>query len=278
MKSLVITSDCDHLLASEHINILKMLAENEIFITTAVFARVDNEDSWLGRHCSSIDTHGWENKELRKGLIEAQAMGHEIAFHGTSQCSNTRDEFIKGIDEYKYIFGEYPFTYIEHGPNPLIRSHKTLEFKSELLSNHGSDVDSDYYIKDIVKDVFGAYWNQTCLLDEKDITLTKSDWIKNDNDITYVNRARMLDFTKFKSDLINSNNVNATFIGYTHFGYEGFFGKRRQILLNAFRPLFKSRFEYWKGKNLERNIKEIKKIIDNNKIRSITLKNLVKDK
>ncbi len=44
MKSFVITSDCDHLLAKEHISILKTFAENGIFVTTAVFARVDDEN------------------------------------------------------------------------------------------------------------------------------------------------------------------------------------------------------------------------------------------
>ena len=105
MKSFVITSDCDHLLAKEHISILKTFAENGIFVTTAVFARVDDENSWLGRHCNPSETHGWENAELRKGLLEAQSMGHEIAFHGTSQCSNTREIFIQGIEDFKQVFG-----------------------------------------------------------------------------------------------------------------------------------------------------------------------------
>ena len=110
--------------------------------------------------------------------------------------------------------------------------------------------------------------------------LTKSDWIKNDNDITYVNRARNARFPQnFKRDLITSNNVNATFIGYTHFGYGGFFWKKKTNLIECILDHYLNQgLNIGKIKNLERNIKEIKKIIDNNKIRSITLKNLVKDK
>jgi len=276
MKSFVITSDCDHLLAKEHLGILRTFAENGIFITTAVFARVDEENSWLGRHCNPSETHGWENAELRKGLLEAQSMGHEIAFHGTSQCSNTREEFIKGIEEYKTIFGDYPFTYIEHGPNPDIANHIDLEFKSELLANKGSDQNSPFFVKDIIQDTFGAYWSQKQLLSLDQISLNSSSWSNTIEEINYVKRARMLDFPHFKKEFSRITDRDLTYIGYTHFGYEGFFGKRREFILNAFRPLFKSRFEFWKGMNLKRNVKELANFLNKNEIRSTTLKDLIK--
>jgi hypothetical protein len=273
MKSLVITSDCDHLLASEHINILKMFAENEIFITTAVFARVDNEDSWLGRHCSSIDTHGWENKELRKGLIEAQAMGHEIAFHGTSQCSNTRDEFSKGIDEYKNIFGEYPFTYIEHGPNPIFQPH--LDSKNELLDHNVAD-NNPYFIKDIIRNIFSACWTQRFLVSRDDMPKMNKDWLLSHEGITFVKRMRMLDFDYYLKQLKNDKDSVNSFVGYTHFGYEGYFGPNKVKILNLLRILFSSRFEYWKGKNLKKNIQEIKLLLQRESITSLNMRDFVR--
>tara|TARA_B100000780_G_scaffold271879_1_gene233272 strand:+ start:34 stop:879 length:846 start_codon:yes stop_codon:yes gene_type:complete len=276
MKSFVITSDCDHLLAKEHISILKTFAENGIFVTTAVFARVDDENSWLGRHCNPSETHGWENAELRKGLLEAQSMGHEIAFHGTSQCSNTREIFIQGIEDFKQVFGEYPFTYIEHGPNPLTqKGFQEGDCKLEMLSNKGADIDSPYFVKDIIEEVFSACWTQEFLLSADEIPKEKTGWIVSKDNINYINRMRMLDFVRFQKLSKKLNNENESFIGYTHFGYEGYFGPKRRVMLDMFRPFLPPRFEYWRGKHLEKNISEIRSFLKHHDFQSKTVKEFV---
>ena len=276
MKSFILTSDSDHLMTNEHLKILRLFAENGIFITTAVFATLDHEDSWLGNHCSPTDTHGLNNSELKLGLIEAQAMGHEIAFHGTSQCSNTRDEFLAGIDKFKKAFGDYPFTYIEHGPNPLThKNHSKNECKLELLSNQGSDQDSPYYIKDIVSDVFNVCWTHEYLLYPNEIPNDSAGWLKYKDEINYISRARMGDFSEFKKDTKKLNHADTSFVGYTHFGYQGYFGPKRKLLLNMFRTRFSKRFEYWNGKNITRNIHELRMFLNVNNFQSKTVKDFV---
>tara|TARA_B100000787_G_C16188801_1_gene296210 strand:- start:109 stop:954 length:846 start_codon:yes stop_codon:yes gene_type:complete len=276
MKSFVLTSDCDHLLADEHLKLLRLFGENGIFVTTAVFGKLEIENSFLGRHCNKSETAGWDNKVLRKGLIEAQAMGHEIAFHGASQCSNTRASFIQGIEEFKQIFGEYPFTYIEHGPNPV--THKVFQeedCKLEMLSNKGADIDSPYFVKDIIEEVFSACWTQEFLLSVDEIPKEKTGWIVSKGNINYINRMRMLDFVRFQKLSKNLNNENDSFIGYTHFGYEGYFGPKRRVLLDMFRPFLPARFEYWQGKHLEKNINEICSFLKHHNFQSKTVKEFV---
>ena len=64
----------------------------------------------------------------------------------------------------------------------------------------------------------------------------------------------MTDFPKFKKEIRTNFNNQLSFIGYTHFGYNGYYGPRRENLLNVFRPFCSHRFEFWKRKNLKRNI------------------------
>jgi len=276
MKSFVLSSDCDHLLADQHLRLLRLFGEKGIFITTAVVGKLETENSFLGRHCNKSDTAGLDNKVLRKGLIEAQAMGHEIAFHGSSQCSNTRETFIRGIEEFKQIFGDYPFTYIEHGPNPLThKGFQESDCKLELLSIKGADIDSPYFIKDIIQEVFSACWTQEFLLSVDEIPKEKTGWIVSKDNINFINRMRMLDFVRFQKLSKKLNNENESFIGYTHFGYKGYFGPKRRIILDMFRTFFPARFEYWNGKHLEKNISEIRFFLDNRGFQSKTVKEFV---
>lgn len=269
MNTFVLTSDCDHLLGDEHINILRKFADHGIFITTAVFNYVVSDESWLGQHCSPIDTTGWvDNLDFQRGLMEAKAMGHEIAFHGASQVSNTREEFLKGLDEYNTLFGEYPFTYVEHGPNP--KHHVGLGYKEELL-NQDVDENSPYYIKDIIEEVFTLTWTQDQLLSSISLPRKPDNWFYSSNGVTYFSRCRMSEYnpeTLFKKEI----DGGSAFVGYTHFGYEGYFGNRRRMLLRLFRKQFPSRFEFWKNENLLRNIWEFKQIEREFSVHSMTLR------
>lgn len=269
MNTFILTSDCDHLLGDEHIFMLRNFADNGIFVTTAVFNSVVEDKSWLGQHCTPVDTEGWlDNEFYKKGLIEAKAMGHELAFHGNSQVSNTRKEFLTGIDKYNSVFGEYPFTYVEHGPNP--KHQIGLGYKEELLNNNVDD-QSIYYIKDVIKEVFSLTWTQDHLITSKNLPLKKESWFTRCDDITYFRRCRMLDFDP-ESIFRSSIGAETAFIGYTHFGYEGYFGRRRQILLDLFRNRFSSRFEFWKNKNFYQNLNELIRMKKEASVSTITLR------
>ena len=270
MNTFVLTSDCDHLLGDEHIYLLRNFADNGIFITTAVFNSVVEDKSWLGRHCNPIDTEGWlDNDRYKKGLIEAKAMGHEIAFHGASQISNTREDFMRGLDNYKQTFGDYPFTYIEHGPNP--KTHNGFEYKKELLAAKKESSDK-YYVDDIVKDVFNLCWTQEHLVSGLNTPPTQGGWFAKSDKITFVKRCRMSDFPIFLEKMKNSKDRVNSFIGYTHFGYAGFYGPKRLVYLRWFRKFSRNRFEHWTGTNALKNLNELNFIREKYNLKATTLK------
>lgn len=274
-NSFVLTSDCDHLLGEQHISLLRSFADSGIFITTALFSTVVTENSWLGKHCHPGDTAGWlDDPLLKKGLKEAQSMGHEIAFHGASQISNTREEFMQGLDSYKKIFGEYPFTYIEHGPNP--KTHIGFQHKKELLDANNPQ-DSKYYIADIVKDVFKICWTQEYLVDTSNCPLSNDEWFSHNGDINFVKRCRMADFPAALEMFKNYGGEARSFIGYTHFGYTGYYGPKRSLYLQYFREMCQNRFEHWVGKNVDKNIGELAMIKQRYKVNMITLKEFYLD-
>ena len=81
----------------------------------------------------------------------------------------------------------------------------------------------------------------------------------------------MLDFNP-GSIFGSSSGAETAFIGYTHFGYEGYFGRRRQIMLNLFRKRFPSRFEFWKNKNFHQNMDELIQMKKEATVSTITLR------
>jgi hypothetical protein len=91
----VLTNDPDHGRAEDYRRILRKLAKHEIYVTTAVFCTLKDDGSPLTRHCYNGETHTLEDKGYRELIVEARDLGHEIAFHGYSQVSDTRDEFLK---------------------------------------------------------------------------------------------------------------------------------------------------------------------------------------
>ena len=254
-KTFVLTSDCDHLLGDEHIKVLRLFADSGIFMTTALFATVVNADGWLGKHCHPGDTDGWlDDPVFRKGLIEAQSMGHEIAFHGTSQISNTREEFMRGIDSYNETFGDYPVTYIEHGPNP--KTHIGFDHKKELLDANNSQ-SSPYYIADIVKDVFKICWTQEYLVDELNLPVSDDQWFCHHGGLNFVKRCRMAGFPSALKAFKDFSGGSTSFVGYTHLGYTGYYGPKRSLYLRLFRNMCRNRFEHWVGDHGKRNIIEL---------------------
>ncbi len=265
MKYFVLTNDPDHGLAEDYRPILKKLAENGIFITTAVFCVLKDDGSELARHCYRDETHCLQDKEYRKLMLEALGMGHEIAFHGYSQVSDTRDEFKRGLEIFKKTFGDYPKIYIEHGGHP--EKHSIGMCKKENLSVSGYDQKSKYYVADTIKETFDLVWTHDYLLDYHKKPLPLKDIFIEKDGITYFNRSRMYHFNEIKKYLNETNNI---IIGYTHFGYRGY--KSRWFWQNFLDA--NSYYERWLGGDLNKAIKLIKRFAKEQDVKSITLHEL----
>jgi len=195
-------------------------------VTTATFCTLEKDNSHLSRHCRRGETDALDNPDYRDYMLEQKAKGHEIAFHGYSQISNKREQFIRGLEVYKDIFGEYPFTYIEHGGIPIHHSHGKC--KKERLDWFGGKEDSEYYVKDIIRDKISCIWSKFELLDGpeewrgSDDNLTPkrdSDLFYKEDGILFFKRWRLYNLDRMTVALNSADDT--TFIGYTHFGFDG---------------------------------------------------------
>ena len=109
----LLTSDCDH---AQYERLKRILGEKGIKVTIAVFVCIEKDQTLLSSHCSKEDTISLQDKKFLDLVISTCLnYGHEIAFHGYSQISNTREQFLFGLDEFKRLIGFYPRVYIEHG-------------------------------------------------------------------------------------------------------------------------------------------------------------------
>ena len=163
MSYFVLTNDPDHGLLDDYRRVFRELGNRRILVTTAVFCMLKDDGSALARHCRENETHCLADDAYRDFMLELRDQGHEIAFHGYSQVSDTRDEFRQGLDIYRRTFGAYPRIYIEHGGHP--RSHPPGLCKRENLKVEGGSPGSPYFVKDLVRDIFDAVWTRDYLLD-----------------------------------------------------------------------------------------------------------------
>ena len=129
---IVITNDPDHGKIDDYKRVFSLLDRLNIKITTSFFFKIKNYDSDLSKHCYKDETHSLEEPAYKEFMQELYEDGHEIAFHGYSQISNTRDRFLEGLEIFKSTFGDYPYTYIEHGGNP--KKHSIGMCKKETLA------------------------------------------------------------------------------------------------------------------------------------------------
>ncbi|MEE9602439.1 MAG: hypothetical protein V3V75_03975 [Thermoguttaceae bacterium] len=58
-----------------------------------------------------------EDPDYRAWLLRLQEQGFEIALHDATYHTSNREETIRGLDEYKKIFGRDPVAYVQHGDN-----------------------------------------------------------------------------------------------------------------------------------------------------------------
>ncbi|NQU26228.1 MAG: hypothetical protein HQ567_33490 [Candidatus Nealsonbacteria bacterium] len=58
-----------------------------------------------------------QDEEYRQWLLGLQEEGFEIGWHGATYHASTREETIRGLDEFKTVFGQDPMTYAVHVGN-----------------------------------------------------------------------------------------------------------------------------------------------------------------
>ena len=254
---LVITNDPDHGRTDDYARVFGALSKIGLRVTTSVFCNVENDDSELARHCHRGDTHSLADSAYRDLMMELREQGHEIAFHGYSQVSNTRDKFIQGLETFKDIFGDYPFTYMEHGGNPL--RHPPGMCKQESLALDGMNPESPYYVWDVIREKIGYVWAWHDLLDDDYGVKHAQDLFSHREGVTFFRRARLHYLDRMLNEVSRQGGV---FLGYTHFGYNGY----------PKEPEF--RFENWTGKNLQAALKGLEKILRRHQVTNLTLKEL----
>jgi len=184
-------------------------------------------------------------------MLEAHSNGHEIAYHGYSQVSNTREQFLHGLDVFAEMFGHPPKTFFKHGGH--LGLHKESMCKKEDLAYLGCQP-GPYYVADIVEERFNCVWEFHRLFDME--TGKPDSKIRSDRDILYP-RAKNFGFWRhrlghltwpdvdFPDKLAKSSGV---FMGYSHFGYDGW---PREAAL-----------EHWMGDDLDRAIDTLTKLIE----------------
>ena len=269
-KRFILVNDPDHGTLERLKNVFNALNDNNILITTAVFCTLEEDDSNLSKHCYRGETGALDEPEYKEFMLEQKERGHEIAFHGYSQISNTREKFQKGLETYKEIFGEYPFTYIEHGGHP--HNHPPGGCKKERLDWFGSDENSKYYIKDIVEDKISCIWAKFDLLDGPGQWRGKNSNLvpKRDSELFY-KEGSLLHFKRWRSYYFESMFTTislakqTTFIAYTHFGYDGY-AKRYPI-------------DNWTtADNCKHAAEKIRNMIDSASLENKTLKEHILDR
>ena len=270
----MLTNDPDHGLTSDYLKILTQLSKAEIFINTAVFCTIEKSACWLGRHCNTLDTHALDNEKYRNLMLRAKDLGHEISFHGYSQVSNTRDDFSKGLDFFKNVFGDYPKVYVEHAGS--VKKHKKEMCKLETLNYCGRMLDSEHYVEDIVKQVFDLVWTQDYLIEEPQSPFLGNEVFEIVDDITYFKRSRMRDMLSLDQKF---NKKNSVYVGYTHYGYKGYERNLKGSIYHLLNLNFNQGWknECWLGNNLDRNIYLIKRFLEKNSLKVDTIHNYFKN-
>ena len=265
----VLTNDPDHGVTDHYRDVFQELTKREIFVTTAVFCTLKDDGTALARHCYAGETDHLSQPGYRDLMLELADLGHEIAFHGYSQVSDTRDEFQKGLEVFHRTFGRYPAVYIEHGGSPA--THSTDLCKRETLAVEGADPDSDYYVKDLVQDVFDLVWTRDYLLDPVETPLDVPDRFRSEEGIIYFKREPMAEVDTLFGQLRGKGQA---VIGYTHFGYRGY--EPRSYWKSLFRKRDYPQLECWSRRHLDRTVSLLARRLGEHGLKSLTLTDLLK--
>jgi len=256
--TLVLTNDPDHGRTEDYARVFRELSRLGLKITTSVFCTMEDDGGDLGRHCYRGETHTLADPRYRELMLELQEQGHEIAFHGYSQVSNTRDKFMEGLEIFKETFGHYPFTYIEHGGNP--NKHRLEMCKQETLAMEGFKRDSPYYVLDIIQKKISCVWAWHDLIDNDYQVKQMEDLFYRRNGVIFFRRARLHYLDTMVRDVAHQGGV---FMGYTHFGYDGYPNEPRY------------RYENWTGEQLRLAVKGFERLLAHHEVTNLTVKELI---
>jgi len=257
--TLIITNDPDHGRIEDYARVFKELNRIGIKVTTSVFCTLEDDGSDLARHCFKGETHTLADAAYRDLMLELHERGHEIAFHGYSQVSNTREKFIEGLEIFKETFGHYPFTYVEHGGHP--GKHPLSMCKRESLAMEGMNPESLYYAWDIIREKIGCVWAYHDLLDNDCSVKQVTDLFYQRDGVLFFRRWRLHYLDRMLKDLASQGSV---FIGYTHFGYKGYPKKPMYCLEN------------WTGPFLRTAIKRLERILERHNVTNLTVQEFVR--
>ena len=256
--TLLLTNDPDHGKAEDYIRVFTELNRLGLKVTTSVFCTMEDDGSDLARHCYRDETHTLADPRYTELMLELQEQGHEIAFHGYSQVSNTRDKFMEGLEIFKETFGHYPFTYIEHGGNP--NKHRLEMCKQETLAMEGFKRDSPYYVLDIIQKKISCVWAWHDLIDNDYQVKQMEDLFYRRNGVLFFRRARLHYLYTMVKDVAHQGGV---FMGYTHFGYDGYPNEPRY------------RYENWTGEQLRLAVKGFERLLAHHEVTNLTVKELI---
>jgi hypothetical protein len=255
--TLVITNDPDHGKTDEYVRVFSELNRLGLKVCTGVFCTLENDGSDLARHCHKGETHTLADPAYRDLMVELHGQGHEIVFHGYSQVSNVREKFIEGLEIFRETFGHYPFTYVEHGGN--ISRHLLGMCKRESLAMEGRNPESPYYVFDVIREKIGCVWTSRDLLDDYAVKHAENLFYWQDG-VLFFRRARLHMLDRMISDVARAAGV---FVGYTHFGYDGY------------RKLPRYRFENWTSSHLKAAVGGMGNIINHYDVTNLTVQELV---
>ena len=265
----VLTNDPDHGVTEHYRTVFRELTKRDIFVTTAVFCTVKDDGSALARHCYGGETDHLSLPDYRDLMLELADLGHEIAFHGYSQVNDTRDELQKGLEMFHATFGRYPAVYIEHGGGPATHSMELC--KRETLAVQGADRESEYYVKDVVRDVFDLVWTRDYLLEQVNTPLDVADTFHSEDGILYFKREPMAQVEPLFGQLSGRGQA---IVGYTHFGYRGYEPRRK--LASFFRKRNFPQLECWSHRHLDRTVSLLADSLAEHALESLTLSDLLK--
>lgn len=218
--SLVLTNDADHSNLQRDKQVFAVLNEMGVKVTYAVFLTVERDGSFLGQHCRHGETESLANPKYRDFIERQRDLGHEIAYHGYSNISNTREQFEYGLLELRKLNHGQAVTYFEHGGNP--RKHGVDKCKLETLAMQGAEIGSEYYVKDLLdfdRGLVQSVWSHHALIEETR-PYSLGDFFCWDDGILHFRRQRAHKLLTQSSALMKKENGH--FMGYTHFGYEGY--------------------------------------------------------
>jgi len=173
--------------------IYDQLHQNGLFITKSVWPLSYNgESDYLG-------SHTLEDQEYALYIKDLSENGFEIAYHGATMVSSTRERTIRALDLFKDVTGQYPRTYASHGQNreniywgssrltnPFLRHLYALISREKTDYYQGHMEGSKYFWGDLCLKHFdyvrNLTFNEINLLNISDVILYRDlskPWVKS---------------------------------------------------------------------------------------------------